>query len=549
MNQNLSDITTDIIKNSIASAIYIDDSIIEPFSSHTKEDEGKLQFSTEIFNSFRKESKSLDFYRYLINKNWQDHSDYLFKNRDLLILDWQLQENGNSQNETLRILKKAVKRNNLHFVAIYTYTETRDFPNIFYSIKAFFNNAFEADSYYKCEKLVETLDNEGIDTNFISEIGDKLKEYSLQSPSSNKEILDQAKEIVKAKMGGKVSLFFKELRKINVEPNKACEILGYYINKEAFVETDNHPFEINLEYINDNFLVINNTIIQITNKQAPKPDELFQFFTSALSKVCANLLTLTNIEIKNLLRESSAFLDKDINNIKNATLFHQRKKKENFLEFLIGILKNQTLSLFDYSQDSIKTMQVDFWEKYYTENQIESEIKNLEENQDLLHDQLANLNIYYNELSIRKKDFSILKFGDLFANMVSEDKGDNTFYLCITAHCDCLNPTENIKNNFFFIRGEARPSIKDAISEGDGNYNSFIRFNSKVISIKWNSKPVILRIDNNKLHNFQIFGFDGLEKKYTLKYVTTLKESYTQRMANNSFSFAMRVGINFSTLK
>lgn len=86
------------------------------------------------------------------------------------------------------------------------------------------------------------------------------------------------------------------------------------------------------------------------------------------------------------------------------------------------------------------------------------------------------------------------------------------------------------------------------VQDGDSVFCSYIRDAEDIIAVQWNARPVVLKIANNKIEQGQLVGIDGLDSNYTLSYHSTLKENYTQRMANNSFGFAMRVGIDFASL-
>ncbi len=139
--------TTSVIKNSILSSLYVDDKIVQPFEDRTNENASYFDVSKGLYESFRAENKSLDFYRFPADKKWKKESDYIFKNQDLLVLDWQLDDSkGLRQVDTLQLLQAAVETENLHFVSIYTETPASEFDDIFYQIKAHFEFAFDKDT-------------------------------------------------------------------------------------------------------------------------------------------------------------------------------------------------------------------------------------------------------------------------------------------------------------------------------------------------------------------------------------------------------------------
>jgi len=107
MSESYADLARNIIRDSIVSAIYVDDAIVEPYSVPGENQNAQFTLAQNMYASFRKEGKSIDFYKFRKDKNWQDDRHYLFKNRDLLILDWQLDirdwtlELANSQQSTV----------------------------------------------------------------------------------------------------------------------------------------------------------------------------------------------------------------------------------------------------------------------------------------------------------------------------------------------------------------------------------------------------------------------------------------------------------------
>jgi hypothetical protein len=536
-----------IIKESIISALYIDDKIVEPFEKKTAANSVYFEISKGLFESFRKENKSIDFYKFNPAKSWQNETEYIFKNRDLLVLDWQLEDIKElKQTTTLNILQKAIEANKLHFVSIYTETPKGRFEDIFYIIKAHFETEYSSKSQESYNNLIEALDNEGIETDFLADLSGKFKELSLNKKPL--EALTSINDRVKAETGKHYGLFRKHLKSFSSKETKSWEILGYCSNGENFNENNEVEYDINYKFINKNFIVINHTIIQLTNKNNPKPDKYFNFFTNAVIEVCGNLLTLTSLEIKNLLRVSSGFIGKDADGIDEAALFYHQIQKDSFFEFILEIWKSHTLSFVDYNSDKLKTLNAPFWNQYRAEKKIDKKITSLQKKKKLFENELAKLNVYYNSLNLNKPDNSIIKFGDVFVELDAKQNPTKTYWLNVTAHCDCFTPEENIKNNFYFTRGVVQ-DIKESLLAGDGGFNSYLKISNDVISVKWNPRPIVLNIPNNKMAANIVETKDGISKERTFKYIGTLKESYAQRMANNSFAFAMRVGVDFAGIK
>ncbi len=539
-------VANQIIQNSIVSSLYIDDKLVEPFEAISEENTNYFDVSKGLYSSFKEKNKSLDFYKFQLGKGWKDEADYIFKNRDLIVLDWQLDDFKElRQTDTLEILERAVETDSLHFISIYTATEARHFSEIFYIVKAYFEKVYNATSKGIYDKLISDLDAEGIETAFIKTLSGKFKEIAITT--DNKEILDELKVVFQNELKDKYKLFAKCLKDINPDSVKACEIFGYCINDEVYNADLKNEYALNFSFISNSFIVINHTIIQLTNKSNPKPAEHFNFFSEALLNVCGNLLTLTSLEIRNLLRDSSGFIGKDADSINEAALFHHQSQKENFFDFIIDIWKSHTLSFVDYNSDKLYTLNKEFWEVYKTERSINEKIELLKNEEQRFYCELAKLNIYYNTLHLSKAATDRIKFGDVFIGLDEHGKPNGMYWLNISAHCDCFAPEDKLKNNFYFIAG-SKNNMKASLSDGDGGFNSYIKIGKNILSIKWNNRPVILNIQTSNMTDYVVQAKDGTLKAFALYYISTLKENYTQRMANNSFSFAMRVGIDFATI-
>src|SRR4051812_4948112 len=105
MSYNLEEAATKIIKDSIISSVYIDDKIVEPFDTLTDSNKVEFNISKDLFSSFRKENKSIDYYKFDLGNDWKKDIEYILKNRDLVVLDWQLDDSkGLKQTDTLAIL-------------------------------------------------------------------------------------------------------------------------------------------------------------------------------------------------------------------------------------------------------------------------------------------------------------------------------------------------------------------------------------------------------------------------------------------------------------
>lgn len=555
---SFTELATKIIKDSIVSTVYIDDNIVEPFELKSETNASFYDVSEGLYRSFKKENKSIDFYRFIKGNDLTKDYDYLFKNRDLLILDWHLDDPTSlRQPLTMELLQKAINTDNLHFVSIYTQSETKDFNDIFYSIKAYFevgyNNKIQASCDLVFQEIEEKIEIDSLE--FFNSLSAEFKLIAI-APSSSDEVYENLKKTIQGKLGTTAYPIFSKFIK-SISPNKdlkrACEIFGYCINKEDYGLVESSDNTLNYKFIGNNFIVINHTIIQITNKTEPSPENHFNFFTEALLKVCGNLLTLTSLEIRNLLRESSGFIGKDVDEIREEALFHhyelKTKKGESFFDFIVEIQKSHVSSTLNHKIGFLNSLDSTLWEDYKKSNNIDEKMKEIATDSALFSKEVAKLNVHYNKLHIIKNPNSKIKFGEVFIGFDESEKPNGTFWLNVTAHCDGERPKDKIKNSFFFIQGNAKLNgIEDILKNSESKFVSFLQLENDIKAIQWNDGLIILKIDNNHLDNFILKGNDGIGTNYCLKYIATLKENYAQRMANNSFSFAMRVGIDFATI-
>jgi hypothetical protein len=82
---SFAEIASKVIKESIVSALYIDDKIVEPFEESTDENKKYFDVSKGLYDSFRQENKSIDFYKFMLNKDWRSEADYIFNQEQRLV--------------------------------------------------------------------------------------------------------------------------------------------------------------------------------------------------------------------------------------------------------------------------------------------------------------------------------------------------------------------------------------------------------------------------------------------------------------------------------
>jgi hypothetical protein len=512
--------TTQIIKDSIKSAIFIDENA-RPFYSPASEKEIlEEMMSEELYSSFKTDGITLDIHKF--NEGDEDKievTNYLFERRDLILLDWKL--TGNSgELLSLKLLSSIVKKEHIHFCAIYTKQEELD--EIFWNVLSYFS---DKNTEYFDELKLELADVEEEVTQLIPEI---------KNFSANR---------FKKSIGREIGQFFvknKELISRISEATKekdrlcACILAGIAFSDEY---TSEIPLPCPTMISPDRrTITLNSTIITILNKEANKPEVLINNFSKQISESKYSFLQLLGLEAHKIFSKRAAFIDTDILAIsKEAFLFHrQQKKDDGFSEFIKEVLIEKARLNFRGEKISL------------LDDKLLDEISE-EKLPPILQDEMLAMNIFYNSVHLggnRK-----LNFGDVF-------KSETRFFICITALCDCQTP----KNNMFYFAEGKIISSKKALGLGDSAFISYLP--SRDI-VRWSDdqpeesahfKPIYIKpiqfivpnniITDNKLEMYYL-NLDAIKESIEVEYVTTIKQNYTQRIANHAFAHPIRVGIDF----
>jgi len=513
---------TNIIRESIKSAIFIDEKALEFYGEQSSEEIDEEKLSKELYSNFKDHGISLAVHKFKI-KDIEDNSlkDYLFKSRDLILLDWKL--NGEDGEEySLNLLSEIVNKPHIHFCTIYTSETGKDLDNVFFNILSYFSG--EDKDYYS--ELKEDLEHE----EDILKLKNRFDDINLNRHSQKIDALvaEDQKDIVNLILGltGEKDLIMA-------------------ISKVWVALNDYHTSEIPLPYpsmfsFENQTLVINNTVISIMNKGENKPEDLISNLSSQIVNDNSSFSKLFGLDTNNLLRSNSSFIDYEIIDLNYKTMLFHRKQilehgsEEEFNSFISSILLEQIKQNVNTSPLTLFNSQ---------------SCKDLEHSLGEVSDEeLCKLNSFYNGLYI--KDKSTLNFGDIFYNNESK-----TYFLCITALCDCLNP-KNINNNFYFVEGNEVENLSKVLKSGDSGFKSYIK-DGKVIAwspiSKQNDtmryiKPFQLNIVSNTFENGKInctIINEGKIEELNLTYIFTLKQNYAQRIANHAFGHPTRVGVDF----
>lgn len=576
---NFKDIAKNIIKKSIRSAVCIDDMFEEPYmdadtilarnAELSERDKKNIildnKIPTKLYTSFRKVGLcDLDVYNF---KSMEDswHPQYMLNNKDLIVIDWEL-EGTNNYASTLEILKQAIEINehsNVPFIIIYTYKPSADFKFIinelvtnfspfgtdrevkiaalYDSLKISFNDCFENDFIEEdfkdwlednCEKFYEYWKNVSVRNQIITEICDDFNETF------------NVKELKKPKTLTKLGIGLKAI--IGIGLDKQIENL-YYL---AINNTNSVGFDFNRINSKELGMKINTSIVTIfskdeNNNEGVKPEEVLDTFSELICNDPHNFLTLLSIEMKDKLRDELYKISNNISLLDERAFFYHmhgyKQRSANYKnEFFDFLLKSWTNEIESYNYNNLPLI-FDAIDEYTSEKKYE-DIKGIEIKREIgeLGLKLSTVEIYD-----RLKKSPTLRFGDIL-KMSYEDR-EPEYLICVTPACVCVDSCK-VENNFYFVKSD---SIKEfvessAVKEIETGYFSIIKDDEKLLAIRWECKPFTLYIKTNDLNN--------LDSNYSLspvklKYITTSKENFAQRIANKSFTFGTSIGIDLPHIR
>lgn len=588
LKPKFSEIAAQILKTSIRSAVCIDDRFIEPYMSIDQIDQRNEEIKgtgetlsdiipSELYKSFRTEGEcDLDIYHFKsLKDSW--HPKYMLNNKDLVVLDWELDGNG-IFDSTLIILKEIIEYDKIPFVIIYTQKPEGEFYEISKNIIENFNqNGIEEQKVLKDKFYTQFA------THLIKLSEDEeWEEDKVELFWDLKEIQKASLEIITIPSQREKSINFiieKILPIFNITDENKIKSVEKKLNivlKNTFNENEKNPFDA-LAYllidakntssfdfkritVDEIGFRINNCIITLFSKPGRKfgvnPENVFKKFSSLISNAPHNFITLLSLEMRNRFREDFSQIGNDISKIDERAFFHHLEYYKNrsedthqnqFYDFLLKSWINE-LSAYNIN---ITPSVFKVIEDYQKENGLDN-IKG-----DEIIGSLADLAV---KLSTTTIDNRILRdkkirFGDIFEFKIeiktTHPEGENISYevgylLSITPHCVCLDSSK-VYNNFYFIKSEAiSEKLTTALKKVETDHYSFVKNNNKIKAIHWGDcKPFTSYIKENDIENLHTEFMGNLT---TLKYVTTLQENFAQRIANKSFSYGTSIGIDLPHL-
>lgn len=502
-----------IVNKAINSVVFIDENAKEPYSP-TETNEAKR--CVELYNLFRKNGMSLSIYQY-DEKTYDDEKDYLFRNRDLVLLDWKLEGDEGSGEKSLEILSEIVSNwRHIHFCVIYTSETKKDL--VYQNILSYFSGSCQ-DEYKLLKNYLEDEEDE------IKSLEPLLIELLVCQLDRNR-----AKNVMGAICKNNQQLVEKIQKEYGGDRKLALIKCGIaFSNLITSKSKEPTPSSIDASTYTLN---INNTIIAILNKDEINTNDVLQKFVENIANYKWGVMQLLGLEMRNIVKTKEAFVSQNVLQVTKESLgFHKKNHLEFFDSFLKSVmLEQEALALRPEKLSLVEAIDV----MPYNE---------------ALNSEYVSMNIFYNSTYIAND--KVLSFGDVF-------KFGQNYYICITALCDCVRP-EKRNNMFYFAMGESI-KVDKALLIGDEGFISYIGPNE---CIKWNTSrdddtntptyiiPLSYCVPNNKiqdgkLHILRFNGDDMFKVEDCLfEYITTIKQNYAQRIANHAFSHPVRVGIDF----
>lgn len=555
-------VARDIVQKSISSAVCVDNTFAEPYSDE------KAEFDEEtprrLYESFRKHGCALDVYRYVDMPQWKVDKNHILRNRDLLILDWELVGDPPFR-DALQILWEAVDLPSLPFVVIYTHQIDTSLVEL--NVLSYFGPSFESLSERKkkfdqyCDFLDDEMDIDDARRMF-GNVSEECREYALKRPDQENIkrglftlMQEHCEEEDLKKLLGRMVSAGRDILGIS-DFDTLIEFVGFHLGN-AMVNTRDSPMDVlRVEGARHSFL-INNTMVTILVKpKAAKadgevvisPEEVYSRFARNVYKRPRNFLALLALEMKSLYRENVGLIGSELYDIEEAAFFHHQKgleSEDDFYDFLRTCWKNQ-LSAFNMLQNPELFSVL---EEYKNREKYEEIIEKWKkENLDQFMDELAKLNYHFSFLQIKRKENDRMRFGDVFVlSKDSQGKEPLGFVLCITPHCDCLH-RDNIKHKFHFVLGNREP-LRDGLAFSEKKLYSFIVYDNSPMCVRWNRKPFTLHVPDKHNNISRSIHVLYHRKDRYLNHVACQKENYSQRIAYEAFSHASRVGVELAKLE
>ena len=519
MNTDITANLQSIIKKSISNVICIDEQYVEPYAEDA--DVGDRRFSKQMYESFTSQMKcKTTLYPYKANDfGWRE----CIRDQDLLVIDWQLTNPHNAM-KPLEIIDEAIT-GRIPFVCIYTSYTGDQLSDLMSQVKVYFSG-------YSSESVKDAVDRAskvGIGEQEVRKVIKKLI-YSSDEAEEYAKKLNEELYIGLDESGIKYFDYS--------DPNEWNKLYcNWFYTLPSYSEHCILP-----EETHNKSIIVDGTYIFFINK---KETEIIETITYELSSEPRSIFNVLWIYYFCLFKESIYHNEKlPLRISADALKYHATTtlKEEGEFEYfstILGMVVDETVEYLAKGN----SLQPD--------TEIVKALKeqgNGIKHEDVAHE-LTKLNAIMNmnnELTAKEHR---LTMGDIFSYDDIDDKGNinRKYLMCVTALCDCAHPKrvfidkENEYLYYSFLIGE----IQDKhIDNPETEYLSYIFEGKNACCIKWKKNICGAYVHRDSITVKQDETIDvvlGI-KNYNLTYVCNIKNKYAQRLANDSFSWGLRVG-------
>lgn len=564
----------DILNASINSAVFIDEKAKDFFSGTPINNEiVEEQLSKDLFDTFKANGKSLIVHKF--DKNIEYDSsliNYLFSGKDLILLDWELDEEDGQQ-YSLELLLKSIETPNINFCCIYS--RSTNFDKIPLYLTAYFSGLLEEE----IEIIKNTYD-------YLT--SEEINDFQ-NNPDNDIEVFFS---------DNKISLEEFPIVKFRNKPKKIIvDLINIALNNKIYFFQKEPQINHEVIFSGEDSFIINNTFVLTVSKEKGDIDyeHLIHRVANEVIKNKSSFFQLLGLEMQSVFNSNERFIDETILKSSTEALFQFRNHIKD--DKIFGIIVKKLL--IEQATLKLRTAKLKLLETNFLDIKSGELASKIPSNEDLFQ-----LNVFYNSVSVKSlhpDDIPNLNFGDVFIG------SEEDYYLCITALCDCYYPNK-IDHNFYFVKGTEFTDMELALSLGDTAFLSFLpngkaiywgdiekpklkkianiilsdskddpdKLNGDISTLKGqiqkfslnqnilNSflykpfyiKPKVYNVQNNKLidnkiriwditNKFTKEEFDQNLNYFNVEYLTTLRNDYTQRIANHAFGHPARVGVDF----
>ena len=549
-----------LIAETINSAICIDNEYVEAYAD--TDNAANRETSRKLYEAFRENGSCyLDIYTFKDFATYQRDKEKILRNRDLVVLDWELDNDKQCKYEdALAILDDVCQNPQIHFVDIYTQDPHHE--EIAQTIYSYFKLQKRNDLLPHVSAIVDSLNElfdsfelEDFDSSVAENIAKDVLRDFIMNPARREQIQTEfvnRLEEVYQKADGEGN--FKKEVCMKFRPALQAE-KDYFKDPLAFIRAYCicHLCEsekvsqsgIMAKAVNSTTVFVNGTVVHVTSKANVNPKNLLTDLSAAVVGIPKHRSLLLSLLLKQVVGSNLTTVGKVLGKISEETLMEHCKSlkeegiaEENVSNFVVSALVEHVLYAFhsgesEFSFTDLITLEAG-------EKVMPSEKSQVLDFNSML--------TFIPRKAIKSSQHQI-RTGDVFRlDKGITGKDDNgkshtfQYILCITQSCDALRPFK-VNNNLAFALGEMSEG-EEIVNKAESDFFTYLPDKSV---IKWSKRFFTIFVADTVITlaegdgNFIFHYIDG---DFTATFLGTQKEAYTHRIINNVFSNAMRIGID-----